>query len=102
MDADAMRDFAAEWLEATAGEAIQADKRRHEVEELVQLFEAATGNNGTTLWDGYNAVTESLDHEHARYRGPSDRIKAAGKLESTLSGQSYARKGKAREMPARW
>ena len=39
-----------------------------------------------------------MPHHRARYRGASERIKAERKLESTLCGQSYDKKGKARAM----
>lgn len=35
--------------------------------QLVENFERGLGNQGKTLWDAYNAVTEWLDHQ----RGPS-------------------------------
>jgi phage/plasmid-like protein (TIGR03299 family) len=101
MDADAMRDFATEWLGETAGETKKEAKRRQEVAELVHLFEAGRGNTGESLWDAFNSVTEWLDHHRARYRGASERIKAERKLESTLCGQAYAKKGKARALLTR-
>lgn len=102
MDADAMRDFANEWLEAIAGEPKKQAKRRQQVDKLIHLFEGGEGNTGQSLWDGFNAVTEWLDHHRDRYRGASERIKAERKLESTLCGRAYERKGKARAMLTRW
>lgn len=102
MDADAMRNFAREWLDEIADASRKEAKRRQEVDELVQLFESGRGNSGESLWDAYNSVTEWLDHHRARYRGASERIRAERRLESTLSGGSYAKKGRARAMLARW
>jgi phage/plasmid-like protein (TIGR03299 family) len=102
MDREGMRAFASAWLEEVSGETVKAKQRAQEVEELVNLFSAGQGNSGESLWDAYNSITEWLDHHRARYRGASDTIKAERKLESTLCGQAFDKKGKARAMLARW
>lgn len=57
------------------------DKREREVDELLGLFHGSRGtstNHGVSAWDGYNSVTEWLDHKLAR-GGVSDiqrRLKA--------------------------
>lgn len=47
--------------------------------QLVENFERGLGNQGKTLWDAYNAVTEWLDHQ----RGGN----AAARLESSWFGK---------------
>jgi phage/plasmid-like protein (TIGR03299 family) len=56
----------------------QRPKLRPEWDQLVANFETGRGNQGKTLWDAYNAVTEWLDHQ----RGNS----LADRLESTWFG----------------
>ncbi len=56
-------------------------KREREIDELIGLFHGSRGtstNHGVSAWDGYNSVTEWLDHKLAR-GGVSDiqrRLKA--------------------------
>lgn len=38
------------------------DARKEQVDELVRLFGEGQGNLGCSIWDGYNSVTEWLDH----------------------------------------
>jgi len=56
----------------------QRPRSRPEWDQLVANFEAGRGNQGKTLWDAYNAVTEWLDHQ----RGNSLEVR----LESTWFG----------------
>lgn len=41
-------------------------RREREVQELLDLFEGGQGNAGETLWDGFNSVTEWIDHQRNR------------------------------------
>lgn len=38
------------------------ETRAKKVEELLGYFQHGMGNTGETLWDGYNSITEWLDH----------------------------------------
>lgn len=83
------RAFAGTWLDDVRGQVadpktaeeeeeaarLQAalDKRGKVVDELEGLFRGGTGNSGESLWDGYNAVTEWLDHRRTRYQKESAR-----------------------------
>lgn len=54
------------------------DKREREIADLIGLFAHGQGNHGVSAWDGYNSVTEWIDHKLAR-SGVSDvqrRLKA--------------------------
>lgn len=44
-------------------------KREREIEELLELFQHGHGNTGETLWDGYNSVTEWIDHKRTASSG---------------------------------
>ncbi|NJO41256.1 MAG: DUF932 domain-containing protein [Cyanobacteria bacterium CRU_2_1] len=57
--------------------------------QLVENFERGIGNQGKTLWDAYNAVTEWLDHQ----RG----ISAIDRLESTWFGSNARLRTKAHQ-----
>lgn len=80
-------DEAAEDFEAKKAE------RDEEIEELVGLFKSGVGNSGTTLWDGYNSVTEWIDH-HEKYKNGKIRFDH----ESANFGAGNKVKGKARRM----
>jgi phage/plasmid-like protein (TIGR03299 family) len=58
--------------------------------QLVTNFESGLGNQGRTLWDAYNAVTEWLDHQRGR--------SAAERLESTWFGASFQLRTKAHQV----
>lgn len=57
--------------------------------QLVDNFERGPGNQGKTLWDAYNAITEWIDHQ----RGTS----AAERLESTWFGSGARLRTKAHQ-----
>jgi phage/plasmid-like protein (TIGR03299 family) len=72
---DGFRTIAEELLDEVRGamsidetdDAQKARARRSEtVDELVSFFDHGIGNDGRSLWDGFNSVTEWLDHRHAR------------------------------------
>lgn len=44
------------------------EKREQEVDELVGFFKAGKGNVGISAWDGYNGVSEWLEHRDETYR----------------------------------
>jgi len=58
-------------------------------EQLVNNFERGSGNQGKTLWDAYNAMTEWIDHQ--RGRSPAER------LESTWFGSGTRLRNKAHQ-----
>jgi len=92
---DRMAAFAETWLDEIGNNSKQTEKRRKEVDELIHLFEFGQGNTGESLWDGYNSVTEWLDHHKARYHGASERAKAEKRMESTFFGQAREKKSRA-------
>lgn len=57
--------------------------------QIVSNFEEGRGNNGQTLWDAYNGVTEWLDHQ----RGNNE----ATRLESSWFGNSAKTRTKAHQ-----
>lgn len=44
-------------------------RRENIVNEIVHLFKAGKGNNGETVWDLYNGVTEYVDHHRSVKNG---------------------------------
>lgn len=56
---------------------------------IVENFECGRGNQGKTLWDSYNAITEHLDYQ----RGRSE----ATRLESAWFGEGDRIRQKAHE-----
>lgn len=51
------------FLSSLYGEAKQNDKKKH---IITDLFQNGMGNNGETLWDLMNGVTEYVDHHHGK------------------------------------
>jgi phage/plasmid-like protein (TIGR03299 family) len=70
-------------------------KREREINELVDLFSNGQGNSGSSRWDGYNSVTEWLDHKLER-GGISDEQRRLKAFTSNDSG--YGNKLKARAL----
>jgi len=94
--------FAADVLNTVRGEIEDGAKqarREAEIAELAQLFVGGAGNTGSSLWDGYNAVTEWVDHQKARAGKVRD---AAKHFESANYGTGERVKRAARAMLARW
>jgi phage/plasmid-like protein (TIGR03299 family) len=58
----------------TASEVLEHSKSSTRIEEVIGLYYTGRGNNGRTLYDAYNAVTEYVDH-HGRAK---DRIAYMG------------------------
>jgi phage/plasmid-like protein (TIGR03299 family) len=50
-----------------------ATKTENKREAIISLAVRGLGNNGSTLWDAYNGVTEYADH-HINTRGDNDRL----------------------------
>jgi hypothetical protein len=94
--------FAQRLLAEVRGEADTADKvtrREREIVELCELFVNGAGNTGSTLWDGYNSVTDWLDHQHER----SGKAKQLDRVfESNTYGTGDRVKAKARALLARY
>jgi phage/plasmid-like protein (TIGR03299 family) len=107
MNVDSFRTFATEFVTSTEADnevknmELREKRRDAKVEELIQLFTDGTGNHGNSMWDGYNAVTEWLDHQRKRYHGDDENRKAEKHLDSVLSGRKFADKGVARKLLAR-
>lgn len=57
--------------------------------QLVQNFEQGQGNQGKTLWDAYNAITEWIDHQRGR--------SLKERLESTWFGSGVRLRTKAHQ-----
>lgn len=55
-------------------------RTENKLEEILALGNHGLGNNGSTLWDAYNGITEYADH-HISVRGGNDRLTS-----STLGG----------------
>jgi hypothetical protein len=94
--------FASRLLDQVRGEIEDEAKRSQrdrEIAELAQLFVAGAGNTGSSLWDGYNAVTEWVDHQKARAGKVRDAAKA---FESANYGTGERVKRAARAMLTRW
>jgi len=102
MTPSAFRGFAARLLEEAKGKAEEREaqeKREREVCELERLFVRGQGNTGSSLWDGYNAVTDWIDHQRAR---KGSRRSAAALFESANYGGGERVKRTARAMLTRW
>lgn len=94
--------FADELLASIRGEITNAEeqakaaaRREREIEELETLFSGGTGTYGETLYDGFNAVTEWIDHQENR-KGD---IRYS--FDSTDFGAANKMKGKARRLLTR-
>ncbi len=70
-------------------------RRDREIEELETLFSGGTGTHGETLYDGFNAVTEWIDHQKNR-KGD-----IRYDFDSTAFGAANKMKGKARRLLTR-
>lgn len=70
------------------------DKRDREIEELLGLFQHGQGNHGVSAWDGYNSVTEWLDHKLDR-GGVSSVQRRLKAFESNDSGHGNKIKSRA-------
>ncbi len=70
------------------------DKREREIDELLGLFGHGQGNHGVSAWDGYNSVTEWLDHKLAR-GGVSDLQRRLKAFDSNDSGHGNKVKARA-------
>jgi len=92
------RAFAHSLLEAARGklasERAQAI-RKVEVDDLCDLFTGGKGNSGSSLWDGYNSVTEWIDHRVRKNGAP------AHTFESSRFGAGNALKSRALRMLTR-
>lgn len=55
------------------GEKEIGTRQEHKAEEIIALGKNGKGNNGTSLWDFYNAFTEFSDY-HIKTRGENDRL----------------------------
>jgi len=77
-------------------------ERQNEENELIELFTKGIGNSGVSLWDGYQGVTEWLDHQGDRKRRA---VRTAKHLQNDLSsnifGTSARAKGRALNMLVR-
>ncbi len=71
-------------------------RRERETDELVDLFRNGTGNDGQSLWDGYNSVTEWVDHQRNR-KDTATRFN----FDSATFGAGNKVKAKARRMLTR-
>ncbi len=103
MSIPAFADFAAQLLQSIRGDADtdrKVAKRAEEIAELQQLFVGGQGNNGSTLWDGYNSVTEWIDHKLDR-AGVSDSQRRLKAFESNNDGHGNKVKGRALRMLTR-
>ena len=103
MSRPAFADFATELLKSIRGEADserKLAKRNAELDELEYLFMDGQGNNGSTLWDGYNSVTEWLDHKLDR-AGVSDTQRRLKAFESNDHGHGNKVKSRALRMLTR-
>ncbi|KYC35850.1 alpha/beta hydrolase [Scytonema hofmannii PCC 7110] len=69
---------------------IPSPRMHPEWNQLLANFENGIGNQGKTLWDAYNAITQWLDHQ----RGTSD----AQRLESTWFGANAQVRVKAHQV----
>lgn len=112
LDKAGFRDFAGEWLDSTkrlvstspandrealVDELLDAPsaeterkrkaRRAKVVDELLGYFEKGAGNHGETAWDGYNAVTDWIDHHAERKRRGAASIE---KLETAFARNAFA------------
>ncbi len=70
------------------------DKREREIDELLGLFARGQGNSGVSAWDGYNSVTEWLDHKLSR-GGVSDLQRRLKAFDSNDNGHGNKVKARA-------
>ena len=69
----------------------------NQVESLNELFTRGTGNEGSTRWDAFNAVTEFVDHSRT-IRLTGGRNAAEARFEASLLGSGEAVKARAFDM----
>lgn len=93
-------DFASDLLNAVRQEADtdrKRAKRDADLQQLESLFVSGQGNSGSSLWDGYNSVTEWLDHKLTR-GGVSNAQRRLTAFESNDSGHGNKIKSRALRM----
>ncbi|KKK77997.1 hypothetical protein LCGC14_2847980 [marine sediment metagenome] len=95
------KEVASEFFTATRSAVVKSDngkaKREAAIKELIMFFGEGTGNTGETKWDGYNAITEFIDHSKARYENAKAHA-ASAFMQSTLMGENFRKKGKALQL----
>jgi hypothetical protein len=74
-------------------------RTENQLTELTRLFVAGSGNIGRTRWDGFNAVTEFVDHSRSS-RVSEGRNEGEVRFESVLMGSGDALKAKAFDLLA--
>jgi phage/plasmid-like protein (TIGR03299 family) len=99
MTAAQFRSFAEELVGDTRAEITDPterlrSRREREVAELCRAFQSGQGNTGETAWDGYNGVTEWLDHQRGRLRTAAAFAK---RWESCFGGNGQRIKARALE-----
>jgi phage/plasmid-like protein (TIGR03299 family) len=70
---------------------------RKKADELLSLFVRGIGNEGRTLWDGLNSVTEFIDHQRGRSAAFRAKQRSLG-LDSALFGDGERKKQRAVEL----
>jgi phage/plasmid-like protein (TIGR03299 family) len=70
---------------------------RRKGDELLALFTGGLGNEGRTLWDGLNSVTEFIDHQRGRSEAFRAKQRSLG-LDSALFGDGERKKQRAVEL----
>lgn len=73
----------------------QVEKRSNQINELVDFFGAGTGNVGADKLDGYNALTEWLDHQRKRYEKATAKSRESFFSKTVLGGVNFKAKGRA-------
>jgi len=53
------------FLKGVLGEA-ESTKKKNQYEEVTKSFESGMGNNGSSVWDLYNGLTEWVDHHRVK------------------------------------
>jgi hypothetical protein len=101
------RTFAQEWLDAEYGEVLQttddagieARAARQATEDaLLAYFKGGVGNTGISAWDGFQSVTEYLDHHRDRHRSA---VRTAKHLQNDLSSNLFGSAGRAKSRALR-
>ena len=75
----------------------ESTRTLNQLATLDNLFTRGTGNEGKTRWDGFNAVTEFVDHSRSS-RVSDGRDKAEVRFESALLGTGDVLKARAFEL----